>query len=343
MSVSSERAVTVIIVTYRTAALTIACLNSLVAERATPGISLRAVVVDNASGDAPSIGAAIDRQGWGSWVKLVEAPRNGGFAYGNNLGVAHACAERPPDYFHMLNPDTVVRPGAIRFLVEFLEGHPDVGIAGSSFESADGSGWPIAFRFPSLLSELETGLKLGIVSRVLKPWAVARIMGSEAQQIDWGAGASMMVRRALLDRIGGLDESYFLFFEETEFCWRAKRAGYSMWYVPKSRVMHIAGQSTKLDERNAALKRLPAYWFESRRRYFMTTRGFVGALFIDLTAIFANALGSFRLILQGRRDRVVPHYVADLWRHSVVHRRNRVLDPIRTQLHQLDVNVAQQQ
>jgi hypothetical protein len=168
-------------------------------------------------------------------------------------------------------------------------------------------------------------------------------MGSEAQQIDWGAGASMMVRRALLDRIGGLDESYFLFFEETEFCWRAKRAGYSMWYVPKSRVMHIAGQSTKLDERNAALKRLPAYWFESRRRYFMTTRGFVGALFIDLTAIFANALGSFRLILQGRRDRVVPHYVADLWRHSVVHRRNRVLDPIRTQLHQLDVNVAQQQ
>jgi N-acetylglucosaminyl-diphospho-decaprenol L-rhamnosyltransferase len=334
VSDSSERAVTVIIVTYRTAALTIACLKSLVPERATPGISLRAVVVDNASGDAPSIGAALDRERWGSWVKLIEAPKNGGFAYGNNLGFAHACADRPPDYLHMLNPDTVVRPGAIRFLVEFLENHPDVGIAGSRFENADGSDWPIAFRFPSLLSELETGLKLGVVSRVLKPWAIARIMGSEAQQVDWGAGASMMVRRAVLDQIGGLDENYFLFFEETEFCWRAKRAGYSMWYVPKSRVMHIAGQSTKVDERNAPPKRLPDYWFESRRRYFLTTRGIVGTLAIDLTAIVANALGLLKLVLQGRRDRAVPHYVADLCRYSVLHRKNRALRPIRAQLHQ---------
>jgi N-acetylglucosaminyl-diphospho-decaprenol L-rhamnosyltransferase len=334
MSGSGERAVTVIIVTYRTAELTIACLKSLVAERAAPGISLRAVVVDNASGDAASIGAAIEHEGWGSWVKLVEAPRNGGFSYGNNLGFVHACAEHPPDYFHMLNPDTVVRPGAIRSLVEFLESHPGVGIAGSSFESADGSVWPIAFRFPSLLGELEAGLRLGIVSRLLKPWAVARIMGSEAQEVDWGAGASMMIRRMLLDRIGGLDESYFLFYEETEFCLRAKRAGYSMWYVPQSRVMHIAGQSTKVDQRNAAPKRLPAYWFESRRRYFMTTRGIVGALLIDLTAMFASTLGSFRLVLQGRRDRIVPHYIADLWQHSVLHRKNRAMGPIRTQLRQ---------
>jgi N-acetylglucosaminyl-diphospho-decaprenol L-rhamnosyltransferase len=164
------RAVTVVIVSYRTAALTIACLKSVAAERAAPGISLRAVVVDNASGDAPAIRVAIEQEGWSSWVTLVEAPRNGGFSYGNNLGFAHASEDRAPDYFHMLNPDTVVRPGAIRTLVDFLDAHPQVGIAGSSFESADGSVWPIAFRFPSLLGEIEAGLKLGIVSRLLKPW-----------------------------------------------------------------------------------------------------------------------------------------------------------------------------
>ncbi len=327
MSVSSERAVTVVIVTYRTAQLTIACLKSLLPERETPSISLRAVVVDNASGDAPTIAAAIEREKWGSWVKLVEAPKNGGFSYGNNLGFAHARADRPTDYLHMLNPDTIIRPGAVRVLVEFLESRPDVGIAGSSFENVDGSIWPIAFRFPSLLSEVEAGLKLGLVSRLLKGWVVPRIMGSEAQEVDWGAGASMMIRRELLDRIGGLDENYFLFFEETEFCWRAKRAGYSMWYVPKSRVMHIAGQSTKVAERNAPLKRFPDYWFESRRRYFISTRGTLGAWLIDLAAILASALGLLRLVAQGRRDRVVPNYVADLWRYSVLRSRNRGLRP----------------
>jgi N-acetylglucosaminyl-diphospho-decaprenol L-rhamnosyltransferase len=164
---------------------------------------------------------------------------------------------------------------------------------------------------------------LSFVSRLLRPWAVVRTMSPQVQQIDWGAGASMMIRRTLLDQIGGLDENYFLYFEETEFCWRAKRAGFPMWYVPQSRVVHIGGQSTKVTERNVAPKRLPAYWFESRRRYFMTTNGFPRALLIDLTAMLASVLGSIKLGLQGRQHDIVPHYIADLWRHSVLHRRNR--------------------
>jgi GT2 family glycosyltransferase len=294
-------------------------------------ISLRVIVVDNASGDAPAIADAIAREGW-DWVTLIVAPRNGGFAYGNNLGFARACQESTPDYLHMLNPDTRVNEGAISALVEFLETHPHVGIAGSSFENDDGSDWPIAFRFPSLISELEGGLQLGLVSRLLRPWSVVRTMSPQAQQIDWGAGASMMIRRTLLDQIGGLDENYFLYFEETDFCWRAKRAGFPMWYVPHSRVVHIGGQSTKVTERNAAPRRLPAYWFESRRRYFMMTAGFPRALLIDLTSIVASVLGSTKLMLQGRRRYIVPHYITDLWRHSVLQRKNRSLPPRRTQI-----------
>jgi GT2 family glycosyltransferase len=229
----------------------------------------------------------------------------------------------------MLNPDTRVHEGAIGALVRFLEAHPEVGIAGSRFENLDGSDWPMAFRFPSLLGELATGLQLGLATRVLQPWVVAKHMSPVPQPIDWVAGASMMIRRAVLDSIGGLDENYFLYFEETDFCFRAERAGFSTWYVPESRVMHIAGQSTKLTERNAAPKRLPVYWFESRRRYFASTHGLRYAMAVDVVALLAHGLGSLKRIVQRRSDRGVPHFLRDLAKHSALWPRNRKLPSIK--------------
>src|SRR6185437_14270668 len=133
-----------------------------------------------------------------SWVTLVQAPRDGGFAYGNNLGIATAYAQSRPNYIHLLNPDTQVRPGAITALVEFLEAHPQIGIAGSSFETEDGKDWPFAFRFPTLMSEIEHGMQLGLVTRCLSRWAVAKSMDSIEQPTDWISGASMMIRPAVL-------------------------------------------------------------------------------------------------------------------------------------------------
>jgi GT2 family glycosyltransferase len=322
---SATRRVAVVIVSYRCAALTVDCLRSLQTERLHPGIALSVVVVDNASGDHAEIAEAIVREGWSDWVELVQAPRNGGFAYGNNLGFAHAEQLWQPHYFHVLNPDTRVKPGAVRALLDFLENTPAAGIAGSSFENGDGSDWPIAFRFGSMLSELESGLRIGLVSRLLGRWRVARVMDKTTQAVDWCAGASMMLRRSMLARTGGMDEQFFLYFEEAEFCWRAARAGFQTWYVPASRVIHIAGQSTKLTERNAAPKRLPDYWFESRRRYFQLTLGLRQALITDLLTLCGGALGQIKLTLQGRRHEIVPQYLAGVWRHSVLHSRNRSL------------------
>jgi N-acetylglucosaminyl-diphospho-decaprenol L-rhamnosyltransferase len=152
----------------------------------------------------------------------VKAPKNGGFAYGNNLAIQRAYEVGPPDYVYLLNPDTVLRKGAIGVLAHFLEAHPDVGIAGSSFENLDGTDWPIAFRFPSMLSEFEGGLQFGLATWVLRRWVIAVQMSKVAQPIDWVPGASMMIRRAVIEAIGGLDENYFLYFEETDFCLRAE-------------------------------------------------------------------------------------------------------------------------
>jgi GT2 family glycosyltransferase len=321
--------VAVVIVTYRSANLTIDCLRSIEDERATPSLRLRVIVVDNASGDAPMIEAAVEANGWSQWVTLVEAPRNGGFAYGNNLAIQHAYDTGPPAYLHLLNPDTLVRKGAIGALVRFLEAHPSVGIAGSSFENLDGSDWPFAFRFPSILSELESGLQFGLATRVLQPWVVAIQMNNVPQPIDWVPGASMMVSRAVFDSIGTFDENYFLYFEETDFCFRARRVGFSTWYVPQSRVMHIAGQSTKVTEREAAPKQLPTYWFESRRRYFAISYGVPYAMAADLIALLAYGIGSLKRIIQRHKDQGIPYFLADLARHSVLWPKNRKLAAIK--------------
>jgi N-acetylglucosaminyl-diphospho-decaprenol L-rhamnosyltransferase len=332
----SELHVTAVIVTYKSALLTIGCLDSLHAEcSASRDLSVRAIVVDNSSEDLPVIAQAVAAKNWSAWVTLVAAPTNGGFAYGNNLGVARACADARPDYVYLLNPDTQVRPGAIGSLVHCLETHPNVGIAGSSFENSDGSDWPWAFRFPSIFSELAAGLEAGFATRLLRRWVTAQRMSRSAQPVDWICGASMMIRPAVFSAIRGFDENYFLYFEETDFCKRAQQAGFPTWYVPESRVMHIGGQSTgvtDLSDRPKRPKRLPAYWFESRRRYFAVTFGVHSALAIDVVSVVACSLGLLKRFTLRRMHSAVPYYIRDLVRHSVLWPRNRVFPPVKCDL-----------
>jgi N-acetylglucosaminyl-diphospho-decaprenol L-rhamnosyltransferase len=321
------RSVTTITVTYKSASWVAKSLAALAAERARrPDIELLAVVVDNASGDAPELRRVIDENGWQGWVTLITAERNGGFAYGNNVALRHAYAQaRVPDYFYLLNPDAEVCPGAIEALVEFLEQHADAGLAASSIEES-GEVWPWAFRFPSWASELESGLSFGPVTKLLDSRTVLRKMGDVPVQVDWFPGASMMMRRKLVDDIGGMDESYFLYFEETDYLRRAQEAHWSAWYVPKSRVKHSAGQSTGVTKRGEQPRRLPDYWWESRRRYFAKNHGLPYAAATDVAAFAAYALGAVKRSLQGKPN--IPHFVRDLVRHSVIRKENRAVAPV---------------
>ena len=319
--------VAVIIVSYKSAKLTIEALRSLAAERATPGLHVRAVVVDNASGDMPEIAQALQHFDWTSWVTPVLAPINGGFAYGNNLGIVRAYASGTPSYVFLLNPDTQARRGAVGALVRFLEAHPKVGISGCSFEGADGSDWPFAFRFPTLVSELSQGLESRLLTRVLQSWTTLRSMTRSEEQVDWISGAAVMIRPQVLEAIGGLDENYFLCFEETDFCRRARSAGFATWYVPESRVMHIGGFST-----NPNNLRMPSHWFESRRRYFAVTFGIPRAMAIDVIAVIAHLLGSLKRIVRRRQHMGVPYYIRDLVHHSILWKRNRNIPPARSRI-----------
>jgi N-acetylglucosaminyl-diphospho-decaprenol L-rhamnosyltransferase len=315
------RRVLVIIVNYKSAALTVECVRSLETER--KNLDLRIVVVENASGDAEMLREALVQD----HVSLVVAERNGGFAYGNNVGIRFAYENGfVPDYFHLLNPDTRAYPGAVTKLVEFLDAHPDAGLAGSGIENGDGSDWPIAFRFPSLASEIDRGMNFGLVTKALNRWVVARTMGKKPQPIDWVPGASLMLRRELVEAVGGLDEQYFLYYEETDFCLKARRAGYSCWYVPDSRIVHIAGQSTGVTRRDNKVVKEPPYWFESRRRYFAKNYGIAYAALTDIAFCVATGLGDIKRVAKGMEAKS-PHSVTQVLRHSPLFPKNRRLSP----------------
>jgi N-acetylglucosaminyl-diphospho-decaprenol L-rhamnosyltransferase len=308
----------VVIVNYKTARLCLDAVRSLVAERDAVG-DLSVTVVDGASGDgsAAALADAIEREGWCGWVELVALDENLGFAGANDAAIAPLLerAERP-DYVHLLNPDTYVRPGAVRALVEHLERNPRVGIAGSRLEDPDGTPQQSAFRFPSLASELENALQFRLSTWLLARWAVARPIPDGVAATDWLSGASMMVRRAVLEEVGLLDDGYFLYYEETDFCLRARRAGWSCAYVPASRVVHLIAQATGIDTQIE--RRRPAYWFDSRRRYFRKNHGLAYAAAADVLRIAGAVSAEARRRLLGRPSRNPPHLIEDFVRHSVL-------------------------
>lgn len=308
--------VTTLTVSYESAALVIELIESLARERrAHTSFGLRSVIVDNASGDAPAIQAAVERGGHSSWVEVLTSDRNGGFAYGNNVALRH-CYEghAPPDYFMLLNPDTLVHEGAIRELVDFMQKTPRAGVAGSCLESREGKQWRYSFRFPSWSSEVNTALGLGRLSELLRRRLVVKEMGDAPGRADWLPGAALLVRRAVFEGLGGMDENYFLYFEETDFLKKASDAGWETWWVPTSHVVHVSGQSTKIGEVGRRTRRLPDYWYDSRRRYFEKNHGVAYALLTDLAVVCAMNLTTLRRRLFGRDSDL--DAAGDILRHS---------------------------
>ncbi len=323
-SLDLKSKILVVIVNYRTPDLTIDCLHSLVPERQLVE-GLQVAVVDNDSGDCSvtKIEQVIKTEGWEDWVSLMPSGYNGGFAFGNNYAIRPALSSsHPPDYILLLNPDTVIRPQAIKILVDFMETHSDVGIAGSRLEDPDETPQCSAFRFHTLMSEINGGLRLGIISKLLNKWVIAPPVSDITCQTDWVAGASMIIRREVFDAIGLMDENYFMYYEETDFCLQAKKAGWSCWYVPTSRVVHFVGQSSGVTNTKVIPKRLPKYWFDSRRRYFVKNYGIFYTALADLLWLSAFSLWRIRRIIQQKEDRDPPRLMGDFIANSIYASKN---------------------
>jgi GT2 family glycosyltransferase len=310
----------IVIVSYKSAGLAIECLRSLAPEIAQwPGTKV--IVIENASGDgsAEKLSQAITANAWFDWARLIALDKNTGYAGGNNVGIrALLNLPTPPRFIHLLNPDTYIRPGAVKELHSFLLANPKVGIVGSRLEDPDATPQRSAFRFPSVWTELDSGLRLGIVSKLLKNKIAAPPVRDDAHETEWCAGASMMIRRELFEKLGLLDDRYFLYYEEVDFCMAAKRAGWSTWYVPASHVVHLVGQSSGVTDTRRAPIRRPPYWFESRRLFFLKNRGRLQAIIADLAFAAGFALWRIRRPLQRKPDTDPPCLLRDMFRHSAL-------------------------
>ncbi len=309
----------IVILNYKTAQLTVDCLESLIEEvKSLPDVKV--TVVDNASldGSSEKIRAAIEQNQWHDRVNLIVSQENGGYAKGNNLAIRPALSSaEPPDYILLLNPDTIVRPGAVKALLDFMDENPKVGIAGSRLEDPDGTGQCSAFRFPSAQSELESTLRLGIVSKLLSRYIVAPGISETACQTDWVAGASMIIRRAVFEKIGLLDEDYFMYYEELDFCLQAHRVGWECWYVPASRVVHFVGQSSGVTITKQQPKRRPLYWFDSRRYFFLKNYGKFYLWVANLLWVFGFFFWRIRRLIQNKPDLDPPHLLLDFIKYSL--------------------------
>ena len=296
---------TVVVLNYKTPGLVLDCLESLEPEIG-PEDSYEVVVVDNRSddGSAEQIESAIRERGWSRWARVLRSPVNGGFAAGNNVGIRATDAEN----ILLLNSDTIVRAGAISTLMSTLAEHKELDMVGPRLEWPDGQHQISTFRYRTPLTELISASKLGTIGRLLPGHLVARELHDFATGLDWVSFACVLIRRKVIDRIGGLDEGYFMYFEDMAYCRRASGAGFEIGYQPEARVVHLRGGSSPVKEQTIQRKRRPSYFYAARAHYFRSSYGLLGYIAANCFWLLGWTLGSLR----GRSGAVEREY-RDIW------------------------------
>lgn len=212
------------------------CLRSI--ERGRGALEVEVIVVDSASGDDSVAMVAAEFP----WVTLRPQSENVGFPRGNNI----ALAEARGDHLLLLNPDTVVLDDALTVMVAYLEKNPEVGAVGPQLLNPDGSVQSSRRRFPTLATGFfESTWLEGVAPGVLRRYYALDLPDDRMADVDWLVGACIMIPRGVYEQIGGLDEAYFMYSEELDWCRRIKEAGWRVVYHPGARVVHHVGKSSE--------------------------------------------------------------------------------------------------
>ncbi len=298
----------VIILNYRTPRLTADCLDSIASE-VEPGMQV--AVVDNASGDgsADAIAEHIAQRGFGAWARVLRSPVNGGFAAGNNLAILAV----PAQVYVLLNSDTLVRPGALAELRRVLLERPEVGLIGPSFENGEGEPLESCHDLPHPVSELVRSANTGVVSALLRRYARVPTYSDLPMEPAWMPFACIAFRRDVLDVVGLLDDGYFMYFEDVDYCLRVREAGFRLLYWPRARIVHLVGKSSNVTAVEAARKRAPRYYYEARTRFYAKHFGLGGLLLANAAWIAGRAVSRAREVVQRDRRAVREREARDIW------------------------------
>ena len=320
---AEPQTVLVILLNYKTPEMTVKSLRAAMA--AMEDLPGEIVVVDNASGDGSfeHIQNAAKQAGWlhNDRVRVIQSPVNGGFGAGMNVGMASGLSNGArPAFYYLLNSDAFANEDTIANLRDFLLKNPRAGLAGSYVHGTDDTPHCTAFRFPSIAAEFEGAAHTGIVSRLLAKARVPMDLPTTAAQVDWTAGASLMIRSDVIQDVGPFDERFFLYFEETELCHRAACAGWTTYYVPDSTIAHVGSASTGMKKWN----RTPSYWFDSRWYYFSKVHGRPYAIAATFALLAGKALYGLRRVIQTKPQMDPNGFTRDLWSHM----RRQLTQPV---------------
>lgn len=237
--------ISVIIVNYNAVQLVSDCIDSVYA--GTVGIDFEVILVDNGSTDGSKEKFSSD-----SRIKYIYNEDNRGFGHANNIGVSQSSGRN----ILFLNPDTLVRGNAIGTLCHYIDANPEAGACGGNLFTRNGTpNHSYMLHRPGIISDLERffEIKPEIFNRSGKPKEVGSI-----------SGAGLVVRKSVLDEVGGFDESFFLFFEETELCYRIARAKYKIMSVPEAEIVHFGNAVIKDNGKEK-------FYYESRAKYLDLT------------------------------------------------------------------------
>ena len=249
-----------------------ACLQSVDSGRS--NLTLEVIVVDSGSRDGTPKMVAEEFP----WVKLVARPDNVGFPKGNNIGLEAASGR----FVLLLNPDTEIIGEALPTMVHYLKTRPEAGVVGPQLLNPDGSVQSSRRRFPTLATGFfeSTWLEAVAPRSVLERYYALDMPDSAAAAVDWVTGAAMLVRREVIEQVGGMDEGYFMYSEELDWCRRIKEAGWQVVYLPSAQVMHHVGKSSE-----QAVTARHINFNRAKLRYFQKFHGRFTAFLLRLTLL----------------------------------------------------------
>lgn len=239
---------------------------------------LRVVIADGASGDG-SVAVLenwVNTHGHSDWITVLPLRMNGGFGWAHNQVMLRVMrSDNPPAFFYLLNPDTILEPGAVAALRRLFDQDPEIGCVGSQMINSQGGLQPAGFRLTSVRAEFANGAHTTALIRFLGAKDILIWHSTATTEIEAVSGASFMVRSLALKYVGLFDVGFFLYFEEFEWMKRFRAHGWKIAHEPNSRVHHVGGAATKLsrDQKVLARSARPFYWYQSQRRYLFRTLG----------------------------------------------------------------------
>jgi len=299
----------VVIVNYRTPNYVTDCLATLLPQLAE--LKARVIIVDNNSADksAEIIETWIGQHELKHMVQLVRSRMNAGFSSGNNIGIKTLNARN----YLLLNSDTLIRPDAIQKMLDAAAASPRAGLISPRLEWPDETAQESCFRFPTPISELCSASQTGLIDRLFNSYIVALPVQAAPTKPPWTSFACALIKDEVIQQVGLMDEKYFMYYEDAEYCHRARKAGWEIVNQPEARVVHLRGGSSPVKANAKQKKRLPRYYYESRALYFYQTCGWWGLTLANIFWEVGRLISKTRQIL-GRFDKTaIECQWLDIW------------------------------